>query len=147
MMRCYVCDFRVTNGTEKYWFMVVFFFSPTTVVTFWVFLLAGSSLVSSTGEPIPSTARQYSGLTRKYTSDAGDELAACLPPDLRHLLSATSSATPSSQQRQLSTQRLQQHGILRSSAATAAASSLVSLFRDNTPNQQCSSSIISVRIL
>uniref|UniRef100_A0A2S2NP61 Uncharacterized protein n=1 Tax=Schizaphis graminum TaxID=13262 RepID=A0A2S2NP61_SCHGA len=70
-------------------------------------------------------ARQYGGLTRKYGSDGGDELAACLPPDLRHLLSATTAATPQSHHRQTTTQRLQQHGLLqRSSAATAAANSL-----------------------
>jgi hypothetical protein len=91
---------------------------------------AGSSLVSSTGEQTPSMARQYGGLTRKYGSDGGDELAACLPPDLRHLLSATTAATPQSHLRQTTTQRLQQHGLLqRSTAATAAANSLVSLSR------------------
>jgi len=88
----------------------------------------GSSLVSSTGEQTPSMARQYGGLTRKYGSDGGDELAACLPPDLRHLLSATTAATPQSHHRQTTTQRLQQQGLLqRSHAATAAANSLVSL--------------------
>lgn len=90
----------------------------------------GSSLVSSTGEQTPSMARQYGGLTRKYGSDGGDELAACLPPDLRHLLSATTAATPQSHHRQTTTQRLQQHGLLqRSPAATAAANSLVSFPR------------------
>lgn len=86
--------------------------------------------MSSTGEPTPSMARQYGGLTRKYASDGGggDELAACLPPDLRHLLSATTAATsPSHHHRQTTSQRLQhQHDLLRSSAATAAANSLVS---------------------
>lgn len=94
----------------------------------YVLLLTGSSLVSSTGEPTPSTVRQYGGLTRKYASDGGsggDELAACLPPDLRHLLSATTASIPSSHHRQTTTQRLQQHGLLRSSAATTAANSLV----------------------
>lgn len=70
-------------------------------------------------------ARQYGGLTRKYASDGGDELAACLPPDLRHLLSATAAATPSSHHRQTTTQRLQQHGLLRSTAITSAVNSLV----------------------
>lgn len=87
--------------------------------------VAGSSLVSSTGEQTPSMARQYGGLTRKYASDGGDELAACLPPDLRHLLSATAAATPSSHHRQTTTQRLQQHGLLRSTAITSAVNSLV----------------------
>jgi hypothetical protein len=89
--------------------------------------------VSSTGETTPSMARQYGGLTRKYASDTGgDELAACLPPDLRHLLSATTATAPTSQQRQTTSQRLQQHGLLRSSTATAAANSLVSLARGAT---------------
>lgn len=86
----------------------------------------GSSLVSSTGEQTPSMVRQY-GLTRKYASDSNDELAACLPPDLRHLLSATTATTPLSHHRQTTTtQRLQQHGLLRSSTAMGAANPLVS---------------------
>lgn len=89
--------------------------------------LYGSSLVSSTGEPTPSTTRHYGGLTRKYNSDGGgDELAACLPPDLRHLLSATAPHG-----RQTTSQRLQQHGLLRSSAVTAAAAAANSLSNSN----------------